>query len=166
MIRLAALMSSGIALPAALLAGCTTERQAMSAPSPAAERLTIAVGPCYGTCPVYSVELGPDGEGLFRGEQHVAVSGTRTFTTDPAVQRALTASLAPYRPIAGTTTQTRCEQQVSDQSSYTLTWTTADGRKTVLTHDRGCRSAANARLNVILDELPDRLRLAALIGRR
>ena len=74
MIRLAALMSSGIALPAALLAGCTTERQAMSAPSPAAVRLTIAVGPCYGTCPVYSVELGPDGEEIGRASCRERVS--------------------------------------------------------------------------------------------
>ncbi|MBJ6120395.1 DUF6438 domain-containing protein [Sphingomonas mollis] len=133
---------------------------------PGAERLTIAVGPCYGTCPVYSIELAPDGTGRFQGKEHVAVSGTRSFRADVAAQGDLMASLAPYRPATGTITQTRCEQQVSDQPSYTLTWTMADGRSTMLTHDRGCLSAANVRLNEVLAGVPETLGLREMIGRR
>lgn len=146
------------------LAGCATGRQANNQPRP--ERLSLVVGSCYGTCPVYSIELQPDGAGRFVGTEHVAVSGTRSFRADVAAQGDLMASLAAFRPATGTVVHTRCEQQVSDQPSYTITWTGADGRATVLTHDRGCLSPANNRLNEVLAGIPAALGVQAMIGNR
>ncbi len=147
-----------------LLAGCATGRQAKNQPK--AERLSLVVGPCYGTCPVYSIELQPDGAGRFVGTEHVAVAGTRSFRADVAAQGDLMASLAVFRPATGSVVHTRCEQQVSDQSSYTITWTGGDGRATVLTHDRGCLSPANTRLNEVLAGLPAALGVQTMIGNR
>ena len=38
---------------------------------------------CYGTCPVYSLELYADGTVIYRGEKFVAVTGTRKISIDP-----------------------------------------------------------------------------------
>lgn len=64
---------------------------AASAPALAQEspytRILMERTACYGTCPVYSVELRENGSVTYTGTQYVRVSGTRRWTVDgPAVQ--------------------------------------------------------------------------------
>ena len=48
---------------------------------------------CYGTCPVYEVELRKDGTVHFKGEQHVAVTGTRWGRATPRELDAVAAAV-------------------------------------------------------------------------
>lgn len=149
---------------AVLLSGCATGGG--SAPPVAQpERLSIAVGACYGTCPVYTVTVGQDGTGQFDGKEHVATQGVRSFRTTPATYGSLIAALKPFRPTTGSTAQTQCTQQVSDQPTYVITWTADGGGETVLNHDRGCFSTSNRQLNEVLEQTPDKLGIRPLIGR-
>lgn len=56
-----------------------------------AERIEIRLErtACFGTCPVYSVTLRDDGTVLYVGGSHTRVSGSHTWTIDPAAVRAL-----------------------------------------------------------------------------
>lgn len=124
---------------------------------PAAETIAVSVGPCFGFCPVYSVAVSPAGTVTFTGERHTAALGVKTREAGPASYRALAAALAAYRPATGTTADTQCDTRISDQSHTRITWTAPDAGVTTLQHDKGCRSAANDRLNALLQDLPARL---------
>ncbi|MEH3116165.1 MAG: DUF6438 domain-containing protein [Methylorubrum populi] len=124
---------------------------------PARETIRYAVSPCYGTCPVYSVAVTPDGTVTFEGERHTAVRGKRERQAGRLVYRRLARALAPYRPASGTSARTQCAQQVSDQPGYRIAWTGRDGAETVLEHDRGCFSPRNAALNQVMDAMPKAL---------
>jgi len=147
----------------ALLAasGCTAipgdRPGSAAAPPPAAETLEIAVGPCFGFCPVYRASIDPAGKVHFEGERHTALLGARDTQIAPGHGAAVIASLASYRPATGTTAQTQCEQQISDQQHYTLSWTAPDGTRTVLEHDKGCRSPRNEVLNALIGALPEQI---------
>ena len=126
------------------------------APRPA-EVFEYSVGPCMGFCPVYQARITPRGAVSFRGERHTAVLGKRDGRVGASGYRDLLRALAPYRPATGATARTHCDGMVSDLQTYRITWTRPDGRKTTLEHDRGCRSARNDRLNLVIDRLPERL---------
>ena len=40
--------------------------------------ITMSRGPCHGTCPVYSLEIDGTGKVVYRGHEHVNVTGERT----------------------------------------------------------------------------------------
>ena len=147
--------------PAALLAlaGCDmgARPRAAATPAPAMATIAVSVGPCFGFCPVYSVAVTPGGTITFNGERHTAVLGQKLREGGPAAYRALSAALAPYRPATGTVAETPCDQTVSDQARYHITWTAPDGTVTALDHDRGCRTAAGQALNAALLAMPDQL---------
>lgn len=44
---------------------------------------------CYGTCPVYSIELREDGSVTYAGRASVRISGSHTWKIDPSAVRAL-----------------------------------------------------------------------------
>ena len=59
----------------AALGGCKNKR---------VESITFQTGPCFGTCPVYTVTVHSNGQGLFTGQAHTTVTGPQAFTvTDP-----------------------------------------------------------------------------------
>lgn len=121
------------------------------------ETIAWSVGPCFGFCPVYKVEVDGNGAVRFVGERHTAVLGKRVREGGPDAYRAIETALAPYRPGTGAAINTICEQQISDSSSYVLTWTRSDGTVTTLRHDRGCLSSRNTALNTALQTLPQQL---------
>ncbi|WP_241127018.1 DUF6438 domain-containing protein [Novosphingobium terrae] len=146
--------------PAAVLslAGCTSATAPRTAPPPPAEAaITISVGPCFGFCPVYSVMVSSSGTISFEGERHTAALGKHQREGGAASYSALAAALAPFRPSQGTVARTTCEQQITDQPHYDISWTANDGTVTKLQHDRGCRSPKNDTLNAVLQDLPDQL---------
>lgn len=142
------------------LGGCaeTTAPPALGqSTKPTKETIAWSVGPCFGFCPVYKVEVDGNGTVRFVGERHTAVLGQKVREGGPDAYRAIVTALAPYRPSTGATTSTSCEQQMSDSSSYVLSWTRSDGTVTTLKHDRGCLSPRNTALNTALQTLPRQL---------
>ncbi|MBC7166404.1 DUF6438 domain-containing protein [Phenylobacterium sp.] len=123
----------------------------------AGETISLSVGPCFGFCPVYSVEVTPGGHVVFEGERHTGVEGRREAQAPDGGYAAVARALAPYRPATGASEQTTCERQATDMSHYTVVWTAADGTKTTLNHDGGCMSAKNAKLMEALKATPQRL---------
>ena len=52
-------------------------------------RIQMERSACFGTCPVYSLEMQGNGTVTYIGREHVRVSGERTWTVDPDSVRAL-----------------------------------------------------------------------------
>ena len=126
-----------------------------------AETISYSVGPCFGFCPVYTVSVTPDGHVAFNGERHTATLGKREKDGGAQAYRTISNALAAYRPVTGTTADTQCESQMSDQQHYRVTWKAVNGTETVLQHDRGCRSHGNDQLNKTMESLPDKLGIAS-----
>jgi hypothetical protein len=156
---------SGVLLMPALisLGACASTPQAVMNPPLAGspETIAVSVGPCFGFCPVYDVMLSPNGDVHFSGKRHTAKVGDRDRRSSPEVYRAVAGDLASFRPANGTTERVPCTAAISDTSSYTITWTAADGRRTVATHQRGCSGGPGHVLDSILASLPKRLGIAA-----
>lgn len=149
------------------LAACSTPAIAPANSTDLANQETIqyTVGPCFGACPVYAVAIRPNGRVEFEGKQHTAVQGTRVLSTEPAIYNQVKSRLKPYRPVEGSTETTQCENQITDQQTYQIVWQKADGRQTVLHHNRGCLSETNRALNEVMDRLPQELGIAGWIKR-
>ncbi|MDC7684198.1 DUF6438 domain-containing protein [Asticcacaulis sp. BYS171W] len=125
------------------------------------ETISYSVGPCFGFCPVYSVEVTSSGHLTYSGERHTAELGAKTRDAGGDAYNRVSRALAAYRPAAGTTVHTDCDQRVSDLQTYTITWTAPDGAKTTLIHDKGCRSPKNDVLNKVMEGLPTQLGIEA-----
>ena len=151
----------GAAAALALSACAPTPHIAGTAPIPyTQESIANSVGPCFGFCPVYTVSVAPDGTTIFDGTRHTALLGRKLGGVGPAAYARLATSLAAYRPATGTTTRTICDAEASDLSDYHIVWTAPDGTRTMLDHNKGCRSARNTALNALLDEAPQTLGIA------
>lgn len=128
---------------ALLMAGCVQHQSATSSDDLA--EIRYEVGPCYGTCPVYSVAVEPDGTTRFIGERHTAVKGERARANSASTFNTLQEQLAPWQPAMGKAALTPdCGPRASDLPYYTMTWVDQSGDQAVLKHDTGCHSE-NAR---------------------
>lgn len=137
------------------LAACSAGHPGSVAPvSPPADTIAISVGPCFGFCPVYTLSVTEKGSVQFEGARHTVRLGAEAREAGPAAYAKVAEALAPYRPLSGSTTRTECDARISDQQSFRISWTGADGKVTTLDHDRGCRSAANDKLNAVLQDVP------------
>jgi hypothetical protein len=156
----AALVASAGLLLASLTACSTLNVPRGNGGDTSGETIGYSVGPCFGFCPVYEVEVTPAGHVAYSGTRNTAVIGTKAREAGTRGYRAIASVLAGYRPAEGTTAETQCEQRRTDQQHYVITWTKADGTKTVLQHDKGCMSQKNEALNHALDALPAKLGIA------
>lgn len=137
---------------ALMTAGCAQHPDTTSENSLA--EIRYEVGPCYGTCPVYSVAVEADGTTRFTGERHTAVEGERVQAGDAATFRSLQERLAAMQPDMETTQQTLdCEPRATDLPNYTVTWINLDGAQAVLEHDTGCHSENGRERTEILKSL-------------
>lgn len=141
----------------ALLLGLAACATAPTGEAPGGETIRLSVGPCFGFCPVYSVQVAPDGAVRFEGERHTTVQGLKEKTVSPGAYQAVARSLASWRPATGTSAETECEQRASDLPSYTVVWTSPAGAATTLRHDGGCMSPRNAQLKAVLQDIPAKL---------
>lgn len=156
------LIGTLIASFAVMLAGCAQDRGGLAGvPAATGEKISIAVGPCFGFCPVYSTSIASNGAVHYVGERHTAMLGERDRKLDQAIYRRLQRDLAAFRPADGTESAVECEAAISDTSRYTITWTAPDGRVTTATHQQGCSGGPGQALNKILTTVPDRLGVAA-----
>ncbi len=124
------------------------------------ETITVAVGPCFGFCPVYSTSVAPDGTVRFEGQRHTAVLGERARMAGMSTYRRLARDLAPFRPADGTEATIDCSAAVTDTSPYIITWTDPAGRKTSATVQSGCPGGAGQALVQRLRALPGQLGIA------
>jgi hypothetical protein len=129
------------------------------------ETIRYETAPCFGTCPVYSVTVTPDGKGIFEGKRFTAVTGTKTFQATPAAYRAFAAKLAPYRPSQnkmfyqpGTP---NCANAPTDMPSVDVVWTELSGGLQHLNVYYGC---GPQEMRQALRSAPSVLPIAAFIG--
>jgi hypothetical protein len=154
-----------VAISAFMLSGCVTRSAGPGRSDPPVkiqESIAYEVGPCFGFCPVYNAAIASNGRVSFEGIRHTVTLGSKTVEAGASVYRDFAQALAPFRPPAGASATTTCDARISDQQHYRIVWTAADGTKSVLEHDRGCRSPRNDALNSILESAPERLGLASI----
>ncbi|KQN81425.1 hypothetical protein ASE90_12615 [Sphingomonas sp. Leaf67] len=118
------------------------------------ETITYETSPCFGTCPVYSVTIQPDGSGVFEGRRFTAVTGTRVFRATPAQYRAFAAKIRPYRPAQGDRLlqpgQPGCENAPTDMPSVDIRWNEISGASQRLSYYFGCGAADDGRTGAAL----------------
>ncbi|MCH4811719.1 DUF6438 domain-containing protein [Vreelandella neptunia] len=137
---------------ALMMTGCAQQHTTTSANDLA--EIRYEVGPCYGTCPVYSVEVKADGTTRYMGERHTAVEGERMQSGSATAFLSLQERLAPIQPDMGTTQQPLdCEPRATDLPHYTVTWVNQNGEQAVLEHDTGCHSESGRERTEILRSL-------------
>lgn len=150
--------------PAASLAAVLALTACATVPAPtqppAAETISVAVGPCFGFCPVYQITLSPEGTLRFMGKRHTAILGDRSRDAGRPKYDALARDLAPFRPRTGTEARVECTAAVSDTSSFTITWTDGSGTNTVATVQGGCPGGPGKGLVTLLRDVPARLGVA------
>ncbi|KXZ64026.1 hypothetical protein HWI77_08465 [Acinetobacter venetianus] len=128
------------------------------------ETIRYSSSPCFGTCPIYSVEVSPSGAVHFDGKQYTKVIGTQELTVDPSVYKKLQQELKTYRPETGANVKTTgCVQTATDQPSAYFWWKRPDGSVTRLSHYQGCISPANAELNKLIEKLPTLIGIEDLV---
>ncbi|MGC4252153.1 MAG: DUF6438 domain-containing protein [Sphingobium sp.] len=112
---------------AVLLTGCITERPELEKPVRAGDTIRFSAGPCFGTCPSYTLRVTPDGSGLIEPERFTAVPDPTRFTVTPAQYRRFQNSLAAYRPAPGMTKRIaqgeNCDRFATDMPGYVIEWT-------------------------------------------
>jgi hypothetical protein len=164
------LLAMGMATLA--LAGCIPPgRGARPRPVPIeGDSITYETGPCYGACPVYSVTVRPDGNGVFDGKRFTAASGERRFALTRTQYDAFKARLAPYRPETGRVRyapgEPLCRQAATDMPSIDVTWSRAIGDSQNLYFYFGCDREKNRAMGQALGGAVDALPIGALIGPR
>lgn len=150
-----------VAASALALSGCVAPRGS----SGAGETITYETGPCFGRCPVYRVQLSPDGQGVFTGIRFTQITGERRFTATPAQVATFAGALAPYRPTGekryshGTPD---CEHAPTDLPSVDIRW--SGKRDDHLYFYYGCGRETLRPMADALGNAPDALPLTDLIG--
>ena len=151
-----------IGLMAILLAGCAHDRVPRGG-----ETISLSTTRCFGTCPVYTVTLSPDGQGIFDGQQFTAVTGERRFQATPEQVRAFTQALAKVRPEGDRKIEPGtpdCPMIVTDMPSTNIRWQGAGGASS-LNFYGGC-GRENPKIADTLRAAPGLLPIGDFIGRR
>ncbi|SEM47816.1 hypothetical protein SAMN05192583_0345 [Sphingomonas gellani] len=147
---------------AGALAGCAHHRVPRGG-----ETISYATAMCFGTCPVYTVTVGPDGQGVFNGEKFTAVAGERRFQATPEQVRAFTAALAKVRTEGDreiTPGKPGCTDFATDMPGATVRWQGAGGVSS-LTFNYGC-ARDNRQIADALRAAPGLLPIGDLVGKR
>lgn len=107
-------------------------------------RVTMERLPCFGTCPVYRVEIAADGAVTFTGERYVDSVGTRSHRIEPGEAADLMHDLVDggFFDLADDYTQgaKECGMYHTDAPRVNLT-VRVDGRSKTVQHDYGCGGA-------------------------
>jgi hypothetical protein len=141
-------------------------------PPPAAvsadSRISMERRPCFGTCPVYRVEIAADGTVTFTGERFVETTGTASSTIRPAAAAALMQELVDggFHDLADryTPDEKACGSYHTDAPRVILTLRTGGRTKTV-EHDYGCSDAPVA-LRVMQERVDSVAGVERWVGRR
>jgi hypothetical protein len=166
------LRSIAAALP--LLAGACAMQPGPKTGAPIAierEAVTYSTEACRGFCPVYSVRMTPEGEGVFTGEQHTAVTGERRFTVEPAVAARFIEHVDAVRPAGGDRRiemgTADCGTVATDLPAINVRWDSNTGAAPQSLHlYLGCSADEARRVRAVLEAAPSLLPIAAFIGKR
>ena len=139
-----------------LVAGCA------AAPPPpptagAVRTIRYETGPCFGSCPVYVLTVGSDGQGTFESRSNTGVTGSRSFSIAPAQFADFEARLAPYRPAGERRLAMgdECNDRVAtDMPSVDIRWS-GKGPSSHLYVYYGCNMEANAAMFKALQDAPE-----------
>jgi hypothetical protein len=161
------LMGMTTAMAAIMLAGCATAPGAPGARLETGAQLTYRTLPCHGFCPVYTVQVGLDGQGVFTGTEHTAVTGERRFTATPAQVADFFNRLQPYRPAGDLVLDGReaCATYATDLPGADVTWA-GTGGGAHLSYNYGCDREKHRAMADALRAAPAALPIADLIGKR
>lgn len=91
-------------------------------------------GPCFGSCPIYSVRVYEDGTAIYRGASHVRIRGGRKKQLSPADLDALREA---FRSSNFLGLEYKCRFEHTDDSSA-LVYFTAGGKARLIDHYHGC----------------------------
>jgi hypothetical protein len=95
-----------------------------------AKMISLQLGPCYGPCPIFSVSVDANGNGVFDGKAYVKQIGHHKFKVKPADFEALRVHLDQYRPKGKKRydeTAENCPNGLStDSPSVDVKWDNAD----------------------------------------
>ena len=152
----------------ALVAGCSTATLRPSAKAAPADvdRIVYEIGPCRGTCPVYSVSIVADGITYFEGLQHTARSGRVPADGTPSLFAAVRDRLARVRPAhSETISHPQCTLYATDQQVVTVTWMGSNREPVSLAFDLGCRDERFAELRASFSAARRLLPVDAFVGR-
>lgn len=163
----AAALCFGIALCGACAPVTPDAVPAAKAPPADLDRIGYAVGPCRGTCPVYSFSIAADGISYFVGERHTATTGRVAARGDPMLFKRLKALLQPLRPVAGDRViqEEDCAPYYTDQQVVTVTWGWGSDEKNSLSLDLGCADPRHAAFRDTLSRVRRLLPVDDLVGR-
>ncbi len=135
------------------LAACAPRTAASSATqepgegAAAASAVSLERGPCFGSCPVYTISVSPSGRVTFEGRAHLRRLGT--FTGEIPRQRVdallLELERAGYFGFANryAVSEVACGRYVTDLPSA-ISSVTVGGRTKRIEHDHGCGGAPGA----------------------
>jgi len=150
------------------LAGCAAETERLEPPKAPGDVIRFTAGRCFGACPAYTLQVSPDGAGLLEPQRFTSVPGPTRFTVTTAQYRRLVATLAPYRPAAGTTKRIAqgqdCDRFATDMPSYVVEWTRPDRPATKLEYQSGCMDARHGRLRVAIASVPKILDVETMLN--
>lgn len=122
----------------------SVENAAASAVVSSDSRVTMERLPCFGTCPVYRVEIAADGTVTFTGERYVDSIGTMSHRIETGKAAALMQALVDggFFDLADDYTHgaTECGMYHTDAPRVTLS-VRVDGRSKTVQHDYGCGGA-------------------------
>lgn len=105
-----------------------------------AVRMTRAA--CYGTCPVYDLEIDADGSVRFQGTRYVRARGNQTASIPAADVAALVARFETTR-FFELTWEDPCKQVVTDHATVTLTLVDKGRQRTLVDYlGNGCVPAS------------------------
>jgi hypothetical protein len=131
------------------------------------ESITYQTGACFGTCPVYTVTVHANGQGLFTGTAHTTVTGPHPFTVTPAQYQAFVNQLAPIRPASGIVrydhTPTPCTHMATDMPSVDVKWHTFGNQQQELYYYYGCFFTGSPALGQRLSAAPNLLPIGSFI---
>ena len=154
---------------AVLLTGCAP-MMANSPSMPVPVEITYETGPCFGTCPVYSVTVTNSGApAIFDGKRFTAVAGRREVPVADRQFAAFYDAIADARaadPKAYEQGGANCRQVVTDMPSVAITVREGTAEPRTFRFYYGCRDPQNAKLAADLRRAPTLLPIADLIGKR
>jgi len=151
-----------IGAAALALAGCAHGRDQAGA-----ETISYSTQRCFGSCPVYTVTVGPDGQGIFDGQMFTTTRGEQRFQATPEQVRAFAAALAPARPTGDRVIEPGspgCANAPTDMPSINVRWQGTQGSKSLRFY-RGC-ARENQAIADALAAAPATLPIAGMIGDR
>lgn len=134
------------------LAAC--EQATTYAPKPQSvdDYIKLSYGECFGTCPVFDIQLFGSGKLIYTGKKHVKMTGTEVKEVDPALFTQIEELLAVYKGDALTDPKV-CPIRATDMPAVSGEMH-VDGKSRVISHYFGCRGYAwRAEQEQLIDDI-------------